>query len=89
MNANLDNLAKHAGNMNMEDIEKRVKEEIAVPEDLMKDIGAMIQNNAGKAEKLKKEMDLREDQVKLRRCMKLLNDQLTLQIQNSIHAQQK
>ena len=64
----------------MAEIEKRVKEEIALPDGMMKDIQSLIMNNAGKAEKLKKEMDLREDQIKLRRMMKLLNDKLSIQI---------
>lgn len=64
----------------MAEIEKKINMEISIPQDLMKEIQTILNNNMTKAEKLKKELELRQDQAKLRRMLKLLNEQIDKQI---------
>ena len=59
MGSNLDSLAKHASQMDMEEIERKINLEISIPKDLMTEIQAILNNNMAKAEKLKKELELR------------------------------
>lgn len=66
--------------MDMAEIEKKINMEISIPQDLMKEIQTILNNNMTKAEKLKKELELRQDQAKLRRMLKLLNEQIDKQI---------
>ena len=64
----------------MAEIEKKINMEISITQDLMKEIQTILNNNMTKAEKLKKELELRQDQAKLRRMLKLLNEQIDKQI---------
>ena len=59
MGSNLDSLAKHASQMDMEEIERKINLEISIPKELMTEIQAILNNNMAKAEKLKKELELR------------------------------
>lgn len=45
--------------MDMEEIERKINLEISIPKDLMTEIQAILNNNMAKAEKLKKELELR------------------------------
>jgi hypothetical protein len=45
----------------MEEIEKKVHEELKVPENLMDDIQKLFDDPNARGEKLKREMDLRAD----------------------------
>ena len=71
------NLAKIATSMNMEEIEKKVNEELHVPEHLMEDLEKLMNDPNAKSEKMKREMDLRTDQIKLRKMLKVLSDHLS------------
>ena len=74
---NTNNLAKVASTMNMEEIEKKVNEELQVPENLFTDLDRLMNDPNAKSDKMKREMDLRAEQIKLRKMLKVLNDHLT------------
>ena len=54
-------LGKLAAQMGMEEIEKKVHEELKVPENLMSDIELLLNDPNAPSEKMKREMDLRSD----------------------------
>ena len=54
-----------------------MNEELKVPDDMMGDIDKLLNDPNSRSEKMKTEMDLRGDQIKLRRMLKTLNDHLS------------
>jgi hypothetical protein len=71
------NLTKMANNMNLEQIEEQVNQDLKVPDDMMGNIERLLNDPNSRSEKMKTEMDLRGDQIKLRKMLKVLSDHLT------------
>ena len=82
-------LGRYAAELGMDEIANKIREEIQVPVELANDIRVLLTGAGEKPDHAKHEMDLRLDQKRLRKMIKIIGDYCDQLISRTINREQK